>query len=159
MTFYVHVLHALNWVEMPVRPSWPPPHWKCCVIVGGSIVTYLWIIRPSLCPEEGIVHCFWCTSLTKCENLLCEDSPHSCAKILRTAVQGVFVQLFAPAKSERWTSVEIDCEFISSVWSSYDWARSYVPGLDLGHIARHIVTGSHSNVLVNIWRLPEHSCA
>ena len=93
MTFYVHVLHALNWVEMPVRPSCPPPHWKCCVIVGGSIVTYLWIIRPSLCPEEGIVHCFWCTSLTKCENLLCGDSPHSCAKILRTAVRRFFAQL------------------------------------------------------------------
>ena len=159
MTFYVHVLHALNSVEMPVRPSWPPPHWKCCVMVAGSIVTSFWIIRPSLCPEEGSGHCFWCTSLTKCENLLCEDSPHSCAKILRTAVQGDSVQLFSPAKSERWTSVEIDCEFISSVWCSNDWTRSYVPGLDLGHIAIHIVTGSHSSVLVYIWRLPEHSCA
>ena len=78
---------------MPVRPSWPPPHWKCCVMVAGSIVTSLWIIRPSLCPEEGIVHCFWCTSLTKCENLLCEDSPHSCEKILRTTVRRFFAQL------------------------------------------------------------------
>ena len=39
------------------------------------------------------MHCFWCTSLTKCENLLCEDSPHSCAKILRTTVRRFFAQL------------------------------------------------------------------
>ena len=65
-------------------------------------------------PRKGIVYCFWYTSLTKCENLLCEDSPHSCAKILRTAVQGFSARLFETSWS---TSLHAIMCLLHRIWS------------------------------------------
>ena len=77
-----------------------PAPWKCCVMVAGSIVTSLWLIRPMLCPEKALCIVFGAphsqnvktccakilrTAVRRFSAQLCEDSSHSCAKILCTA--------------------------------------------------------------------------
>ena len=49
-----------------------------------------------------LTHKMWKPVVRRISAQLCEDSPHSCAKILCTAVRRFSAQLVVPTKSERW---------------------------------------------------------